>query len=110
MSLGETVRKSVQENLERLRQELRQTGELSALLSKAARGHKLSPEEREKMRVQLLDLAKAIPALAIFAAPGGILLLIALTKVLPANFLPSAFQDAERKRKKAKSSSPSSAE
>ena len=59
----------------------------------AARGQKLSAEERRKMRAQLIDVAKAIPALAIFAAPGGILLLIALAKVLPFNILPSAFQD-----------------
>jgi hypothetical protein len=38
-------------------------------------------------------VAKAIPALAIFAAPGGLLLLVALAKVLPFNLLPSAFQD-----------------
>ena len=38
-------------------------------------------------------VAKAIPALAIFAAPGGMLLLVALAKVLPFNLLPSAFQD-----------------
>jgi hypothetical protein len=38
-------------------------------------------------------VAKVIPALAIFAAPGGVLLLLALSKVLPFNLLPSAFQD-----------------
>ncbi|WNZ63602.1 hypothetical protein QEG98_07750 [Myxococcus sp. MxC21-1] len=46
------------------------------------------------MRAQLVDVAKAIPALAIFAAPGGILLLAALGKVLPFSLLPSAFQEA----------------
>jgi hypothetical protein len=45
------------------------------------------------MRAQLIDVAKAIPALAIFAAPGGMLLLVALAKVLPFNLLPSSFQD-----------------
>ena len=59
----------------------------------AARGQKLTREERKAMREQLIDVAKVIPALAIFAAPGGILLLIALAKVLPFNILPSAFQD-----------------
>jgi hypothetical protein len=44
------------------------------------------------MREQLIDVAKAIPALAIFAAPGGVLLLLALSKVLPLNLLPSAFR------------------
>lgn len=48
------------------------------------------------MRQELIDLAKAIPALAIFAAPGGLLLLAALAKVLPFSLLPSAFQGARR--------------
>ena len=45
------------------------------------------------MREQLLDLAKTIPALAIFAAPGGMLLLPILLKLLPFNLLPSSFVD-----------------
>ena len=45
------------------------------------------------MREQLIDLAKTIPALAIFAAPGGLLLLPILFKLLPFNLLPSSFVD-----------------
>ena len=48
------------------------------------------------MRLELIDLAKTIPALAIFAAPGGLLLLAALAKVLPFSILPSAFQAPRR--------------
>jgi hypothetical protein len=40
---------------------------------------------------QLVDLAKAVPALAIFAAPGGMLLLPLLAKLLPFSVLPSAW-------------------
>ena len=36
-------------------------------------------------------MAKAVPALAIFAAPGGLLLLPLLAKLLPFNMLPSAW-------------------
>jgi hypothetical protein len=72
---------------------------LSVLLTRAARGQTLTREERRKVRAQLIDVVKAIPALAIFAAPGGILLLIALAKVLPFNILPSAFQDEPPKKK-----------
>ena len=50
------------------------------------------------MKVQLIDLAKAVPALAIFAAPGGMLLLPILAKVLPFNVLPSAWDAKERPR------------
>ena len=71
-------------------------GELSVFLGKLAIGQTLTPDERRRMRLELIDLAKAIPALAIFAAPGGLLLLAALAKVLPFSILPSAFQGARR--------------
>ncbi|HYO59015.1 hypothetical protein [Archangium sp.] len=95
--MGEDLVSSMQNTLERnfyrLMQEVRETGELYHLLTKAARRQPLTAEERRRMRAQLIDVAKAIPALAIFAAPGGLLLLVALAKVLPFNLLPSAFQD-----------------
>ena len=91
--LVQSMQRTLEKNFHRLMREVRQTGELSVLLTRAARGQKLSAQERRRMRVQLIDVAKAVPALAIFAAPGGILLLIALAKVLPFNILPSAFQD-----------------
>ena len=54
---------------------------------------RLSAEERRKVREQLMDIAKSIPALAIFALPGGGILLPVLIKVLPFNILPSAFAE-----------------
>ncbi|MFP2898558.1 hypothetical protein [Corallococcus sp. 4LFB] len=96
-AMGEELMGGMQETLEknfhRLMQEARETGDLAVLLTKAARRQKLTADERQRMRAQLIDVAKAIPALAIFAAPGGILLLAALAKVLPFSLLPSAFQD-----------------
>ncbi len=93
--LVDTMQRAVEKNFQRVMQEVRETGELSVLLTRAARGQSLSAEERRRMREQLIDVAKAVPALAIFAAPGGVLLLIALAKVMPFNLLPSAFQDEE---------------
>lgn len=84
---------TMKKNYRALLKEVRETGELSRLLARAARGKKLTPEEKKTMRAQLIDVAKAVPALAIFAAPGGVLLLIALAKVLPFDLLPSAFRD-----------------
>ena len=92
------MQSALEKNFYRLLKEIRETGELSVLLAKAARGQKLSSEERVAMRQQLIDVAKAIPAVAIFAAPGGVLLLIALAKVLPFNLFPSSFQDEEDPR------------
>jgi len=89
----EELQSAVEKNVQRVLTEVRETGELSVLLARAARGQKLDDQDRKKMRAQLIDIAKAIPALAIFAAPGGLFLLIALAKVLPFNLLPSAFQD-----------------
>ena len=88
---------AVLDNLDRVLQEIRETGELAELLARAAAGQTLSPAEKAKVREQLIDLAKTIPALAIFAAPGGALLLPVLIKLLPFNLLPSSFAD-ERPR------------
>jgi hypothetical protein len=83
----------VLDNLDRILQEIRETGELAQLLAKASAGTSLTSEEKSKVREQLIDLAKAIPALAVFAAPGGMLLLPILLKLLPFNLLPSSFID-----------------
>lgn len=84
---------AVLDNLDRLMQEIRETRELAELLAKATAGNDLTAPERAKVREQLIDLAKTIPALAIFAAPGGMLLLPILLKLLPFNLLPSSFVD-----------------
>jgi hypothetical protein len=84
---------AVLDNLDRLLQEIRETRELAELLAKAAAGAALTSAEKVKVRQQLIDLAKTIPALAIFAAPGGMLLLPILFKLLPFNLLPSSFVD-----------------
>jgi hypothetical protein len=87
----ERVTAALSDNVEAVVTEIRQTGELGALLAKAASGTALNAAERKKVRAQLVDLAKAVPALAIFAAPGGLLLLPLLAKLLPFNLMPSAW-------------------
>jgi hypothetical protein len=84
---------AITDNLDRVLQEIRETGELAELLAGAAAGQTLDDAEKAKVREQLIDLAKTIPALAIFAAPGGALLLPMLIKLLPFNLLPSSFTD-----------------
>jgi len=91
--LMDSMQSALEKNWRRLMQELKETGELSVLLARAAKGEQLTRDEKKAMREQLIDVAKAIPALAIFAAPGGVLLLIALAKLLPFDLLPSAFRD-----------------
>ena len=87
----ERVSGAITANLSALATEIRETGELGTLLGKAAGGQRLTPEEKRKVRAQLVDLAKAVPALAIFAAPGGTILLPVLAKILPFKFLPGAW-------------------
>jgi hypothetical protein len=92
----------VTDNVDAIVTEVRETGVLGQLLAKAAAGKTLTSDEKKKVRVQLIDLAKAVPALAIFAAPGGMLLLPLLAKILPFNVLPSAWDrdpPAGRRRK-----------
>jgi hypothetical protein len=86
----------VTENLDAIAVELRETGELGNLLAKAAAGQALDAGERRKVKEQLIDLAKAVPALAIFAAPGGMVLLPLLARLLPFDVLPSAFDPRKR--------------
>ncbi|HTT71836.1 MAG TPA: hypothetical protein VMG32_11505 [Anaeromyxobacteraceae bacterium] len=100
------VATAVTENLEAIVTEIRETGELGQLLAKAAGGHTLTADERVKVKAQLIDLAKAVPALAIFAAPGGMLLLPLLAKLLPFNVLPSAWDHKEKRGSGGKGGAP----
>ena len=71
--------------------EIKESKELLILLRKST-DEKLSPEEKEKVREQALDLLKTIPSLTIFVIPGGSILLPMLIKILPEELLlPSSF-------------------
>ncbi len=94
----ERISAVLSDNLEAIVTEIKQTGELGQLLAKATAGKSLTPEEKRKVKEQLIDLARAVPALAIFAAPGGMLLLPLLAKLLPFQLLPSAFQPRKKSR------------
>ncbi|WP_405567599.1 LETM1 domain-containing protein [Polaribacter sp. Asnod6-C07] len=91
MTSIEELKQLLIRNKLRLDQELRQSKEAVALIKKSTHSN-LSSEEKEKIRIQLLDICKAIPALAVFLLPGGALLLPLLIKLIP-DILPSAFQD-----------------
>lgn len=82
----------VRKNLDRLVNEIRETRELYSLLMKATRSP-LTDEEKAKVREQLSDILKTIPALAVLALPGGSIILPVLIKLLPFNLLPSSFED-----------------
>ena len=91
MQTIDEIKLLLQKNKLRLYQELSQSKEALFLLRKSTHTS-LDEEEKAKVRIQLLDICKAIPALAVFMLPGGALLLPLLIKLLP-DILPSAFKD-----------------
>jgi hypothetical protein len=87
--------RAVLENADALWREIRETGDLGVLLARRASGQTLTDEEQRRMREQLIDVVKAVPALAVFALPGGFVLLPLLLRVLPFDIRTSAFQDRD---------------
>jgi len=81
----------LQKNKNSLVQELRESKELVVLLT-VFTTRKLNDEEKGKVKEQLLDICKSIPAFTVFMLPGGALLLPLLIKAIP-KLLPSAFRE-----------------
>lgn len=82
----------LRKNLDRLVNEIRETRELYTLIMKSTK-QSLTEEEKQKVREQLTDILKTIPALAVLALPGGSIILPVLIKLLPFKILPSSFED-----------------
>jgi hypothetical protein len=85
------IKELLSKNKKRLGQELKQSKEAVQLIKKSTHSN-LSDDEKSKIKIQLLDICKAIPALAVFLLPGGALLLPLLIKLIP-DILPSAFKE-----------------
>jgi hypothetical protein len=81
----------LEKNKNSLLKEIEESKELVILL-KESTSRKLSVEEKNKVKEQLLDICKSIPAFTVFMLPGGALLLPLLLKFIP-NLLPSAFRE-----------------
>lgn len=80
-------------NKDKLGVELKQSKELVYLIRKSTTTE-LTKEEKEKVKTQFMDIAKSMPALAIFLLPGGAILLPIVLKVIP-SLVPSAFRENE---------------
>ena len=91
MQTIDEIKELLHKNKLRLYQELSQSKEAMYLIKKSMHAN-LSEDEKLKIKVQLLDICKAIPAFAVFMLPGGALLLPLLIKLIP-DILPSAFQE-----------------
>lgn len=80
-------------NKDKFVEELRESKELISLVNKSLQ-QELTQEEKEKVKSQFKDLAKSLPALAIFMLPGGMILLPLILKIVP-DLIPSAFKNNE---------------
>lgn len=89
-NVSKKISNIVSTNKDKLAVELMESKELMALITKST-FTELSKEERKKVRRQLGDLAKSIPALTVFMLPGGAILMPILLKILP-NLIPTAFR------------------
>lgn len=78
-------------NKKRLIQEIMESKELFLLL-KASTTRDLDDNEKQKVKEQLFDIFKSIPSLAIFALPGGGILLPIIIRFIP-KLLPSSFNE-----------------
>jgi hypothetical protein len=97
MKTVDTVKLLIKRNKRALLQELRESKEAVYLISKATHS-KLTSEEKIKIKLQLIDICKSIPAFTIFMLPGGAILLPLLIKLIP-TILPSAFKDIDNEIK-----------
>ncbi len=85
------IKRILEKNSKSLLKELKQSKELVVLLNKSAYT-KLTANEKSKVKSQLLDVLKSVPALAVFLLPGGVVLLPIIAKLIP-DILPSAFRE-----------------
>jgi len=90
------LQNSIRDNLERIVAEIASTRQLAELLKKASRGETLTRQQRREMIRRLLDILRAIPSLAIFALPGGAVLLPLVFKLLPDELKPRSFAGRDK--------------
>lgn len=92
-SLSRRWTKIILRNKNRLVKEMQESKEFLYLVKKSTT-QELSKEEKDKMKMQFKDIAKSVPALAIFMLPGGSVLMPLLLKMIP-DLVPSAFKSNE---------------
>ena len=91
-----SIKKEYYTHKKNILREITESGELAELLKKSATTE-LSEEEKTKVKKQLWDILKTIPAFAIFMLPGGSIILPILLKILPKELLlPSSYYDEDQ--------------
>jgi hypothetical protein len=92
-----TVSVLLRRNKKRIIKEISESKELMRLLT-ISNHRELNEDEKQKVKTQILDILKTIPSLAIFALPGGTILLPLIIKMIP-NILPSSFNENNLNKK-----------
>jgi len=95
-SMGSSTISATKKFFLNLKQELGETKEGAAILGKMAMGKELSPEESAALKIQVKDLAKGIPLLALVALPGGGIATVALVKLAKkfgVDLVPTSFKE-----------------
>lgn len=91
MTSIDEIKDLLKKNKRRFLKELAESKELVSLLKKSMT-EKLTDKEKRKVKDQMLDICKAIPAFTVFLLPGGALLLPLLIKFIP-TILPTSFRE-----------------
>ncbi len=94
----------MRKNAKKINEEVQLEKEAILLLKKHAKGAKLTKAEKKIVKTSLIDICKVVPSLGIFLLPGGMILLPLISKILPFDLMPSAFQDKKKRPKRAKRS------
>ena len=92
------LKRDLRNNAKKINAEVQLEREAMILLRKYAKNKKLTKREKKIVKTSLIDICKVVPSLGIFLLPGGIVLLPLVSKILPFDLMPSAFQ-AKKKQK-----------
>ena len=98
------LKKNLRKNAKKINEEVQLEKDAILLLKKHAAGKKLTSKEEKIVKTSLIDICKVVPSLGIFLLPGGMILLPLVSKILPFDLMPSAFQDKKKRPKRTKRS------
>tara|TARA_B100000686_G_scaffold256192_1_gene267812 strand:+ start:1714 stop:2160 length:447 start_codon:yes stop_codon:yes gene_type:complete len=96
------LKKDLRKNAKKINEEVQLEKDAILLLKKHAAGKKLTSKEEKIVKTSLIDICKVVPSLGIFLLPGGMILLPLVSKILPFDLMPSAFQTKKKKPKRSK--------
>lgn len=94
------LKKDLRKNAKKINEEVQLERQSIQLLKKHAEGKKLTKKEKKIVKTSIIDICKVVPSLGIFLLPGGMVLLPLVSKILPFDLMPSAFQKRKKLKRK----------